>query len=1131
METRPIMQKIPINRRKYNKLVANEMLEDFALRFTSKRARKWSATWIANSALGIVSFLVLEALGGSITLSYGSINALWAIAAVSVVVIFSGIPICYYASKYGVDIDLLSRGAGFGYIGSTIVSLIYASFTFIFFALEAAIMSMALELLLGIPLFWGYIISAVAVIPLVLFGITNISRFQMFSQPLWLTMQIVPLFYVFSHPDSQLDNWLAYTGINQNGDSFNWLLFGSASAVLLAVIAQLGEQVDFLRFLPEQRKTGRIKWWLAMLFGGPGWMLFGAAKLALGSYLAWLAISRGFYPAEASDPAHMYLNAFSYMTENTKLALLAAGVFVIMSQLKINVANAYAGSLAWSNFFSRLTHNHPGRVIWMVFNVVIALLLMELGIYQLLEKTLQVYSVLVLAWIGSLVADLIINKPLGLSPPGIEFKRSKLYDINPVGLGSMIIASCVGIAAHLDVFNEVIKAFASYIAFALPFITAPLIAWFTKGRFYLVSAYLETHTHTHDELSCSVCENAYEPEDMAYCPVYGGHICSLCCSLDVRCEDKCRPKATIHEQIHTLLHPFVPDELLHKLSSPISQFTIVLTIVSSFMAAIFMIAYSQIPALTSDNMHTITSGMFKAFVMLLIPVGIISGLFVLARNTSRNAITELKAHTQLLTQEINAHEKTSRKLEQAKKSAETANNAKSRYLAGLSHELRTPLNVLLGYAQLLSDDSKLDHQTREYAHILQRNGKHLSDLLEGLLEISKIEAGRLELQRVEFNLATMLNELAEMFTMEASQKGLEFEYLPCVNLPVYIATDKQRLRQILINLLNNAIKYTREGKVTFRVTYRNQVARFSVQDTGIGLSEHDIQQIFKPFERIQTHNTRAIHGTGLGLTISHALANLMGGDISCQSQPGVGSNFTLTMMMSAVESPVSVPVLINQNITGYTGARQTILVVDDIADQRNLVSNILTPLGFDILQANGASEALKMAESHTIHLYILDITMPEVSGWQLAIQLRQKGIRSPIMMLSANIHELEKSNVLAKYHNDYLSKPISREQLLTKLSNLLPVDWLFAEEPEDNPITAGSDATSEPSAIPSREELIQLINYAEIGFMSAFLEKLDEIIHSGASNEAFFGSIRSDASQCKFEKVVHNLNELINEHY
>lgn len=1128
------MQKVPINRRKYNKLVANEMLEDFALRFTSKRARKWSASWIANSALGIVSFLVLEALGGSITLSYGSVNALWAIVAVSAVIIFIGIPICYYASKYGVDIDLLSRGSGFGYIGSTIVSLIYASFTFIFFALEAAIMSMALELLFGIPLFWGYIISAVAVIPLVTLGITNISRFQMFSQPLWFVMQLAPLFYVFRHPDSQIDKWLAYSGIHESGDHFNWLLFGSASAVLMSVIAQLGEQVDFLRFLPEQKKTGRVKWWLAMLFGGPGWMLFGSAKLALGSFLAWLAVSHGFSTTEAGDPAHMYLNVFSYMTANTKLALLAAGMFVIMSQLKINVANAYAGSLAWSNFFSRLTHNHPGRVVWMVFNVVIALLLMELGIYQLLEKTLQVYSVLVLAWIGSLVADLLINKPLGLSPPGIEFKRSKLYDINPVGLGSMIIASSVGFAAHLDVFNEEIKAFASYIAFALPFITAPLIAWFTKGRFYLVHTPPDTHIplHSHEELSCSVCENVYEPEDMAYCPAYGGHICSLCCSLDVRCHDKCRPKATLHEQIQTLLNPYIPEPLLHKMSGPFSQFMIVMVIVSGFMAAIFMIAYSQIPSLVPDNMHSITAGMFKAFVMLLIPVGIISGLFVLARNSSRNAITELKAHAQLLTQEISAHEKTSKQLEQAKKSAETANNAKSRYLAGLSHELRTPLNVLLGYAQLLSDDHKLDHKTREYAHILRRNGKHLSDLLEGLLEISKIEAGRLELQRDEFNIATMLNELADMFAMEASQKGLDFEYVPCANLPVHIASDKQRLRQILINLLNNAVKYTKQGKVTFRVTYRNQVARFSVQDTGIGLSEHEIQQIFRPFERVQNQNTRAIQGTGLGLTISHALSNLMGGDISCESQQGVGSNFTLTLMITTVESPIQAPLLIQQNVTGYTGKRQTILVVDDIEDQRNLVSNILTPLGFDVLQADGANAAFKMAETHLINLFILDITMPEMSGWQLAIQLRQKGIRSPIMMLSANIHELEKSNMLAQYHNDYLSKPISREQLLTKLSNLLPVDWVFEKEPEDiSPEPTTENLLNQPTAIPSYEDLTQLVNFAEIGFMSAFLEKLDEIVLSDTVSEAFFGPIRTDASQCKFDKVVHHLNELIHEHY
>ena len=200
-------QKILPTRRIYNKLVANEMMEDFALRFTARRARQWSLSRIAITALGTVSFLVLEAVGGAITLNYGFTNSAWAILAVVLVIFFTGLPISYYAAKYGVDIDLLSRGAGFGYIGSTIASLIYASFTFIFFALEAAVMAMALQISLGIPLSIGYIISAVVVIPLVTHGIAYISRFQVWTQPLWVVLQCLPLYFVFSHEDSQLQGW------------------------------------------------------------------------------------------------------------------------------------------------------------------------------------------------------------------------------------------------------------------------------------------------------------------------------------------------------------------------------------------------------------------------------------------------------------------------------------------------------------------------------------------------------------------------------------------------------------------------------------------------------------------------------------------------------------------------------------------------------------------------------------------------------------------------------------------------------------------------------------------------------------------------------------------------------------
>lgn len=1120
------MEKVPITRRRYNKLVANELLEDFALRFTAKRARKWSASWIANTALGIVSFLVLEALGGTITLNYGVTNSLWAIFAVAIVVIFSGIPICYYAAKHGVDIDLLSRGAGFGYIGSTIVSLIYASFTFIFFALEAAIMSMAIELLFGIPLYIAYIISAVVVIPLVILGITNIGRFQMWSQPIWLLLQIVPLIYVFNHADADIHQWLSYAGVNDSGSEFNWLLFGSASAVLLSVVAQIGEQVDFLRFLPAKEQCGKVKWWTAMLLGGPGWMLFGSAKLVLGSFLAWLAISQGVIPSLAGDPAHMYFTVFTYASDNTQLALMCAGLFVIISQLKINVANAYAGSLAWSNFFSRLTHHHPGRVVWMVFNVIIALLLMELGVYQLIEKTLQIYSVLVLAWIGSIVADLIINKPLGLSPKTIEFKRSKLYDINPVGVGSMIIASTVGITAHLDSYGEVIKAFASYIAFLLPFITVPIIALITKSRFYLVAANTASDTDK-EEHQCNVCELTFEHEDMAWCPAYGGHICSLCCSLNVRCHDQCRPEATLNAQTKTLLSPYLPQRWVNSLSSTIAQFIGVMIIVSAAMGAILALAYAQVPTLDAADMEAISSGLLKAFALLLIPIGIVSWLFVLARTSNRTALRELQSHTVLLTTEVNAHQQTALALKQAKKSAETANNAKSRYLAGLSHELRTPLNVLLGYAQLLSTDQALDDQTRQYADILKRNGKHLSDLIEGLLEISKIEAGRLELHRDEFSLKTLLDQLADMFAMQANHKGITFEFTVASNVPVFVASDKQRLRQILINLLSNAIKYTETGKVTFRVDYRNQVVRFTVQDTGIGLSKEDLQRVFKPFERIQNEKTKTIPGTGLGLTISNALAEMMGGEISCTSQSGYGSVFILKLMLPEVNDARAEPELINDAVTGYIGERKTLLVVDDIEDQRQLIHRILTPLGFNVVMADSAQQALALIKQHSVDLFMLDIFMPQINGWQLAIQLRKEGHRQPIIMLSANIQELETNNQLQRYHNDYLTKPVSVSLLLAKLSRLLKIDWCY----DDDSLIPSIEEKETIHVIPSEQQLLKLREHAEIGFMAGFSQTLAAIEKEQHASPSLIKLLKNELQQCHFANIIAHIDGLLNEHY
>ncbi|MGL1956623.1 MAG: ATP-binding protein [Colwellia sp.] len=1123
-------QKILATRRTYNKLVANEMMEDFALRFTARRARHWSLGRIATTALGIISFLVLEAIGGAITLNYGFVNSAWAILSVVFVVFFTGLPISYYAARYGVDIDLLSRGSGFGYIGSTIASLIYASFTFIFFALEAAIMSMALKISLGIPLSIGYIISAVVVIPLVTHGIAYISRFHVWTQPLWVVLQCIPLYFVFTHEKSELQGWLNFTGqAGAQGSSFNLLLFGAASAVLLSLVAQIGEQVDFLRFLPEKPKKKAWRWWFALVAAGPGWILFGALKLFLGSFLAYLALQHGIPADLADDPAHMYQLAFGYVFDNIDLVIIFSCVFVVISQLKINVANAYAGSLAWSNFFSRVTHNHPGRVVWMVFNVAIALLLMQLGIYQTIESMLSVYSVLVLAWLSSVVADLVINKPLGISPKHIEFKRSHLYDINPVGVGSMLIASLVGFTAHFGWYGEMVKAFASFIACGLPFITVPLIGWLTQGKFYLINTNSTKIPDITEMTQCHICENSFDQEDMSFCPAYSKAICSLCCSLDVRCGDHCRTEATISKQSYDFFKHFFSDKFLRKLSTPLMHFIALTLGLSCIGAGILFLIYVQLPMEDNAIRAVFASTLIKIFFVLFIIIGVVSWLLILARNSNSLAMRELRSQAKALANEFTAHEKTSLALQDAKEIAEAANDAKSRYLAGLSHELRTPLNVLLGYAQLLSQDQEVPLRQRETLGIVKRNGEHLADLIEGLLEISKIEAGRVTLQRDEINLNAILQQLVDMFQMQASQKGIKFHYLIKGTVPDYVATDKQRFRQIIINLISNAIKYTERGSVTFEVSYRSQVANFRITDTGTGISQENQELIFKPFEQIRNSHTKAIGGTGLGLTISRSLAELMGGEITLSSTLGQGSTFAFRLMLLSINRDQSEPEYAKTKAIGYGGKPQNILVVDDDDNQRRLMHDLLLPLGFTFFSAPDVKKAFEILEKNQIDLILLDVQMPVTNGWQMAKQLREKRYLMPVIMVSANARDAEFNLQAEGYHDDYIAKPLNFDALLGKIGRLLSLTWQYQNIQQGNSCLENDNIDHATKPLAKASEYQALMALAEIGYLSGFKEKFIEL----KENYYLPAEVNSQLSEyielCNFPAIIQYLNELNHE--
>ncbi|HYJ39764.1 MAG TPA: hypothetical protein VEW08_03170, partial [Steroidobacteraceae bacterium] len=457
MSTKPRLQKIIRERRQYNQWVASQTLEDYALRFTAQSARKSTAR-VGNTALGPIAFLACEAIGGTLTLLYGFPNVAWAIGAFAVLMFLIGLPIAFYAARYGVDIDLLTRGAGFGYMGSTVTSLIYASFTFLLFAIEASIMSVALNLVFDIPLWIAHIFSSLVVIPIALYGISLISKMQIITQPIWLILQFFPIAIIaWKHP-AEIAAWTQYGGTETStegagGASFNFALFGLAASVLLSLLPQIGEQVDYLRFLPNKTRANRVGWWTAVIGTGPGWVLLGGFKLLIGSFLAVWLVRQGVHPTQADEPTIMYHHAFREVFQSPTFALVLTGIFVIVCQLKINVTNAYAGSIAWSNFFSRLTHAHPGRVVWLVFNVVLALLLMEIGIFRAIESILVIYANFAAGWIGALTADLVINKPLGFSPKYIEFKRAHLYDINPVGVGALAISVVLSSAAFMGAFG------------------------------------------------------------------------------------------------------------------------------------------------------------------------------------------------------------------------------------------------------------------------------------------------------------------------------------------------------------------------------------------------------------------------------------------------------------------------------------------------------------------------------------------------------------------------------------------------------------------------------------------------------------------------------------------------------
>ena len=1082
-------QRIVRVRRQYNQWVANQTLEDYALRFTATSARRWSSFRVANTALGAISFLACEAIGGSLTLSYGFSNVVWAVAAVSVLIFLTGLPIAYYAVKHGVDVDLLTRGAGFGYIGSTITSLVYASFTFLLFSVEAVIMALALQMCLGIPLPLGYVVCALVVVPIVTFGIRFISRMQLWTQPIWLVLQIGPLAYIIIDDKSLIGDWTRFAGTAPGATSgFDLLLFGAAASILLSLVPQIGEQADYLRFLPATRDKGgwgRMRWWLALLPAGPGWVFMGAAKILAGSILAVFALGHGVPFEKAAEPAQVYRAAFQYLSLSPQASMILTGVFVVTCQLKINVTNMYAGSIAWSNFFSRLTHFHPGRVVWLVFNVVLALLLMELGIFQTIAKILGLYSNFAVAWIGALVADLVVNKPLGFSPPYIEFKRAHLYDVNPVGIGAMAISILISTLAFFGVFGAVAQSLAPFIGFFLAFAAAPIIAWGTKGKYYIARA-PDADWGGHTIIICCICENAFEREDMSSCPAYAGPICSLCCTLDARCGDLCKPHGRIGDQSAALMRHILPLRIAALAQSRVGHFLGVFVLFNLVVAGVLFTTYFLGDAYGGvGDQRAIRATLLAIYVCLFIILGIAAWLLVLAQESWRVAEEESQRQTDMLTLEIDAHEQTDALLQKAKEAAESANFAKSRYITGLNHEIRAPLNAIFGYAQLLEQDGAIPPHRHDAVRVIRRSAEHLSYLVDGLLDISNIEAGRLHLSHDRISTDDFLNQIVDMFRLQAQAKNVRFLYEGRGNLPATVHADQNRLRQVLINLLSNAIKYTQSGHAALRVSHKSAVAEFEIEDTGIGIPPEDLGRIFEPFERGHSAGAQAVPGTGLGLTIAKLLTEVMGGEISVSSEMGVGSVFRIRLYLPQAPE-IATPAVEAQRITGYRGQRLTVLTADDDPAHLDLLRDLLTPLGFTIIRADSGTACLDIAARHRPDLVLLDLSLPGLDGWQTAHQLRRAICPSAaIILISGRVDEFREGGETDD-HDGFLVKPIDLRQLLDKIRLVLSLDWIL-EEAAAAPVEPG------PLVLPDRRHVEDLLQLGRIGYVRGIEAKLAEL--------------------------------------
>ncbi len=440
-------------------------------------------------------------------------------------------------------------------------------------------------------------------------------------------------------------------------------------------------------------------------------------------------------------------------------------------------------------------------------------------------------------------------------------------------------------------------------------------------------------------------------------------------------------------------------------------------------------------------------------------------------------------------------------LEKAKQEAEAANRAKSQFLSKMSHELRTPLNAILGFTQVMARDDSLKAEQLEYLRIINRSGEHLLDLINDILSMSKIEAGQVTLNEHRFDLYHLLDSLEEMLRFKASSKGLQLLFERTPDVPQYVRTDESKLRQVLINLLGNAIKFTQTGKVTLRVFTSKQLATlvFEVKDTGPGIASDELGTLFDPFVQTET-GRQSMEGTGLGLPISQQFVRLMGGDITARSTLGQGATFTFDVRVGLVAATDQKPISSKRRVIGLEPNQPSyrILIVEDAAVNRKLLVKILDSLGFEVRTATNGEEGVALWESWSPHLIWMDVIMPVMDGYEATQLIKQtpKGRDTVIIALTAGAFEEQRDAILRAGCDDFLPKPFKEEALLEKIAHHLGVRYVYEQQQlpasPQSPVAAPSLTSEALGVMPTSwvAQLHQAALWADDELMHELIEQI-----------------------------------------